>query len=131
MTTTTTALQGLLLGALRDEPRVWSVEELSEAVAEELAERGGAASTVTVTDALDALVEAGLAHRVSSALVSVSRRGLVGKVADTGDALQVSESAGVVGRFTGSDDVEQLTGGAEGLSGGLEPLGARAGGPGE
>ena len=129
MTTTTTALQGLLLGALRDEPRVWSTEELGEAVADELAERGGAVSSVT--DALDALVEAGLAHRVSSALVSVSRRGLVGKVADTGDALQVSESAGVVGRFTGSDDVEQLTGGAEGLSGGLEPLGARAGGPGE
>ena len=53
--TNTTAMQGLLLGALR----VWSVTpELGEAVAADLAERGGAAPAVTLTDALDTLVKA-------------------------------------------------------------------------
>ena len=67
---------------------------------------------------------------MSRDLVSVSRRGLVGK-ADPGDggALQLSDdSAGVVGVFVTETGARELVGGADGLSGRLEPLSAPAGG---
>jgi hypothetical protein len=102
-----------------------SIEELAERLAQEA--ESGAALAGTVPEAVDGLIGAGLAHRVSKELVAASWRGMRGKAAaDSGErgALQVSETGGV-GVFVDSSDDGELIGGAEGLSGRLDPLSAR------
>ncbi len=123
------AMQVRLLGLLRTESRVWSELELSEAVVDELHEVSGAgAPAPAVKAAVQALIEAGLAHRIGKGLVGVSRRGLTVKTVDHGDGgLGVSsDGASRMGDLRGGPgETELLAGGAENLSGGLVPLGER------
>jgi hypothetical protein len=116
-------LQVQLLQQLRADRRVWSATELGEIVTEALGEPStGAAPAATVRAALQALTDAGLAHRVSYELVSVSRRGLL---ADPGGAaVAPSEATGGVGVFDdeGASEGRELHGGAEGLQAGLVPV---------
>jgi len=118
----TTAMQSQLLDQLRAETRVWSVNELAEAMAQELGEPSAEAPAATVEAAVEALVEGGLVHSLGEGLVSVSRRGLL---ADPGGAALEVPSEGVVGVFSEQADGRELRGGAEGISGGLAPLTGR------
>src|SRR2546423_4502444 len=78
-TVNTTAVSARLLGVLRD-GRVWSVDELGERLEAEV-EAGVPGLAGTVADSVDALVDAGLAHRVSDELVAASWRGMHGEAA--------------------------------------------------
>jgi hypothetical protein len=118
-------MQARLLGLLRD-GRVWGREELADRLAEEV-ERPVPALT-GVSEALDALIEAGLAHRVlGEELVAASWRGMHGEAAaDPGQdgALQVSENASGPGVLEAVESPDRFKGGAEGLPSRLEPIGA-------
>jgi hypothetical protein len=128
-----TAMQLRLLGLIRQEQRVWSELELSEAVVEDLGEAStGGAPAATVSAAVQALIEKGLAHRIGKGLVGVSRRGLLAKTAELGGGgVGVSsDGASGMGVFgVGPGETDLLQGGAEGLPGGgrLEPLVPREG----
>jgi hypothetical protein len=125
-------MQQTLLGMLRADHRVWSIGEMGEALAEELAERGAGDPAATVRAAVGALIEAGLAHRVSYELACVSRRGLIAKTAEVDAPALETSPEGTTGVFREADDGRELReaddgrelrGGAEGcLSGGLAPL---------
>jgi hypothetical protein len=123
-----TAMQLRLLGLVRTEPRVWSELELSEALVDDLGEAStGGAPAATVKAAVQALIEAGLAHRIGKGLVGVSRRGLLAKTDDRGGAIETSsDGTSGVGVFAvGAGEMGLLHGGAEDLSGQLLPLGER------
>jgi hypothetical protein len=132
VTTSSTGLQGRLLGILVSDGRVWSHEELAERLADE-AETGRDFGGGTVTQALDALIAGGLAHRVSRDLVTASRLGMrSGEGVDPGDGavLQVPASSdggvGVVELSNDPDATDRLCGGAENLPRGLDVVGARS-----
>jgi hypothetical protein len=119
----TTAMQSQLLDQLRAETRVWSVNELAEAVAEELGEPSSEAPATKLEAAVEGLVEGGLVHSLGDGLVSISRRGLI---ADPGGAT-LEPSEGGIGVFNVQADGRELLGGAENLAGGLVPLGGSDG----
>jgi hypothetical protein len=114
-------MQSQLLDQLRADRRVWSVNELSEAVAQELGEPSAEAPAATVEAAVEALVEGGLVHSLGENLVSVSRRGLL---SDPGGPLETSSevTSGAIGVFAEQSDGRELLGGAEGLQAGLTPV---------
>ena len=129
MTTTTVtqatqAMEARVLGILRD-GRVWGREELAERLADEV----GREATALLPKAVERLIGAGLAHRVSDDLVAASWRGMRGAAAGNPDAagtLRVSESAsgvGVVEPVNDPESPDRLRGGAEDLPGTLNPLG--------
>jgi hypothetical protein len=123
-----TAMQFRILGLIRTESRVWSEQELGEAVVEDQRELAvGGAPAAVVKAAVQGLIEAGLAHRIGKGLVGVSRSGLLAKTDDRGGAIETSSDAGSgVGVFAvGAGEMGLLKGGAEDLSGGLVPLGER------
>ncbi len=136
--TRTTALQARLLGTLRD-GRVWSLGELADRLGEEF-EQGALAGdeplSEAVPEAVEGLVQAELAHRVSEQLVAVSWRGLHGEAApDPGEdgELRVFEPpalrVGGVEPLDGGEALD-LVGGAENLPSPLEQfLNAGAGSP--
>jgi hypothetical protein len=126
--TSKTAMQVKLLGMLRAEQRVHSIAELREAMLEELEPSDGGPSLAAVRTAVRALQEAGMALHVTYELVAVSRRALLAKTAEVGDAALETPPEGTTGVFREADDGRELRGGAEGcLSGGLAPLTPRAG----
>jgi hypothetical protein len=112
------AMQARVLGILRD-GRVWAREELAERLADEV----GREATALVPKAVERLIAAGLAHRVSDDLVAASWRGMHGAAAGSPDGtLRVSESANAVGVVEPVNDPEapdRLRGGAEDLPGKL------------
>jgi hypothetical protein len=116
------AMQARVLGILRD-GRVWGCEELAERLADEV----GREETALVPKAVDRLIEAGLAHRVSEDLVAASWRGMRGAAAGNPDGtLRVAESASGVGVVEPVNDPEapdRLRGGAEDLPGKLVSIG--------
>ena len=124
VTQATQAMQARVLGILRD-GRVWAREELAERLADEV----GREATALVPKAVERLIAAGLAHRVSDDLVAASWRGMRGAAAGNPDAagtLRVSESAsgvGVVEPVNDPESPDRLRGGAEDLPGTLNPLG--------
>ena len=124
VTQATQAMQARVLGILRD-GRVWGREELADLLADEV----GREVTALVPKAVERLIEAGLAHRVSEDLVAASWRGMRGAAAGNPDAagtLRVSESAsgvGVVEPVNDPESPDRLRGGAEDLPGTLNPLG--------
>jgi hypothetical protein len=122
------ALQARALGILTADGCVWSRAELAEQLAEEV-ESGLPDFSVTVAQALDALVGEGLAHRVNDELVAATRRGRaarrLGVDPGEGQALRVPESGGSVGvveTINDPDATDRLDGGAEHLPSGLEQL---------
>jgi hypothetical protein len=93
-------------------------------------ELGSQASTddEAVAAAVNGLVASGLAHRVSEELVAATWRGMRGKAAaeaGEGGALQLDEDATQIGVFVAAHDDAELVGGAEGLSGRLDPVTGR------
>jgi hypothetical protein len=124
VTQATQAMQARVLGILRD-GRVWGREELAERLADEV----GREATALLPKAVERLIGAGLAHRVSDDLVAASWRGMRGAAAGNPDAagtLRVSESAsgvGVVEPVNDPESPDRLRGGAEDLPGTLNPLG--------
>jgi hypothetical protein len=123
MTQAVQAMQARVLGVLRD-GRIWSREELAELLATEV----GREATALVPKAVERLVGAGLAHRVSDDLVAASWRGMRGAAAGNPDevgTLRVTESAdgvGVVEPVNDRESPDRLRGGAEDLPGRLEPI---------
>jgi hypothetical protein len=119
-------MQARLLALMRD-GRVWGREELAERLADET-QLGAPALAGTVSEAVDALIEAGLAHRIlGEELVAASWRGMRGSAADAPDdagGLQVSQDASGAGVLEAVNDPDRFRGGAEGLSGRLEPVSA-------
>jgi len=118
-TTPGTALQARALGLLTD-GHVWSRSELTA----QRAVDGEAAAdfTVSVTHALDALVDAGLAHRVNGELLAISRRGRdarQGVEPGAGNVLRVPDPGAVGGIEDANDPTDRLVGGAEIMPGGL------------
>jgi hypothetical protein len=116
-------MQARLLDILRD-GYVWSRSDLSERVA---AEELAPAPAEAVPEALDALIEAGLANRLSEDAVVVTWRGRAGAASDAPDgagALQVAEDASGAGVVEAVESADRFRGGAEGLSGKLEPISA-------
>jgi hypothetical protein len=122
VTQATQAMEARVLGILRD-GRVWGGEELAERLADEV----GREATALVPKAVERLVEAGLAHRVSEDLVAASWRGMRGAAAGNPDGtLQVSEGTSGVGFVEPVNDREapdRLRGGAEDLPGRLVSAG--------
>jgi hypothetical protein len=118
------AIQARVLGLLRD-GRVWGREELAELLADEI----GREATALVPKAVQRLIGAGLAHRVSDDLVAASWRGMRCSAAGNPDAagtLRISESAsgvGVVEPVNDREALDRLRGGAEDLPGKLVSAG--------
>jgi hypothetical protein len=80
----TTTMQARLLGMLRADRRVWSLTEMRQAMLEELGEPSdGGPSPAKVRAGVQALIGAGLCHRVSFELVCVSRSGILAKPRST------------------------------------------------